>query len=96
MISTFLLQAQGQTLEAAGIYLGTEFFSHGQCYVAFSRVGNPENIKEIMTTLLLIYTINTLVLIFTLHYNQMLKRPGKSEKKRPSTMKNIVYKSVLV
>ena len=42
------------------------------------------------------FTINTLVLIFTLHYNQMLKRPGKSEKKRPSTMKNIVYKSVLV
>ena len=55
MISTFLLQAQGQTLEAAGIYLGTEFFSHGQCYVAFSRVGNPDNIKEIMTTLLLIH-----------------------------------------
>ena len=38
----------------------------------------------------------TSVLIFTLHYNQVLKRSGKSEKKRPSAMKNIVYKSVLV
>ena len=45
---SFPVQAQGQTLEAAGIYLGTDFFSHGQVYVAFSRVGNPNNIKVLM------------------------------------------------
>ena len=42
------MQGQGQTFEAAGLYLGTDFFSHGQVYVAFSRVGNPDNIKVLM------------------------------------------------
>ena len=40
------MQAQGQTLEAAGLYLGTDFFSHGQVYVAFSRVGNQDVHKK--------------------------------------------------
>ena len=39
------MQAQGQTLDAAGLYMGRDFFSHGQVYVAFSRVGNPGCIK---------------------------------------------------
>ena len=39
------MQAQGQTLEAAGIYMAQDFFTHGQVYVAFSRVGDPANIK---------------------------------------------------
>ena len=38
-------KAQGQTLEFVVIYLGKEFFSHGQFYVAISRVGNPDNVK---------------------------------------------------
>jgi hypothetical protein len=38
-------KAQGQTLEQAGIYMAQEFFTHGQVYVAFSRVGDPANIK---------------------------------------------------
>ena len=42
-----LLQAQGQTLEMAGIYLGGDFFSHGQAYVALSRVGHPGCIKVV-------------------------------------------------
>ena len=32
-------KSQGQTLKFVGIYLGTEFFSHGQVYVSLSRVG---------------------------------------------------------
>ena len=40
-----LLQAQGQTLEMAGLYLGGDFFSHGQAYVALSRVEHPGCIK---------------------------------------------------
>ena len=31
-------KAQGQTLEQVGIFIGGEFFSHGQLYVALSRV----------------------------------------------------------
>ena len=42
-----LLQAQGQTLEMAGLYLGGDFFSHGQAYVALSRVGHPGCIKVV-------------------------------------------------
>ena len=33
-------KAQGQTLEQVGIYIAREFFSHGQLYVAISRVGD--------------------------------------------------------
>ena len=38
-------KAQGQTLGKVGIYLGTDFFSHGQLYVAMSRCGDPNSIK---------------------------------------------------
>ena len=38
-------KAQGQTLDFVGIYLGKEFFSHGQFYVAISRVGDPSCVK---------------------------------------------------
>uniref|UniRef100_A0A0L8FH83 ATP-dependent DNA helicase n=1 Tax=Octopus bimaculoides TaxID=37653 RepID=A0A0L8FH83_OCTBM len=33
-------KSQGQTLSVAGIHLGKPCSSHGQFYVAFSRVGN--------------------------------------------------------
>ena len=32
-------KAQSQTLRMAGLYLPTHFFSHGQLYVAKTRVG---------------------------------------------------------
>ena len=38
-------KAQGQTLDTVGIYLGKDFFSHGQLYVAMSRVGDPAKLK---------------------------------------------------
>ena len=37
-------KAQGQSLELCGLYLHTHCFSHGQLYVACSRVGNPDNL----------------------------------------------------
>ena len=38
-------KAQGQTLEQVGIYIAREFFSHGQLYVAISRVGDSSCVK---------------------------------------------------
>ena len=38
-------KAQGQTLGILGLYLGTPVFSHGQLYVAMSRVRSPNAVK---------------------------------------------------
>ena len=37
-------KAQRQSLELCVLYLHTDCFSHGQLYVACSRVGNPDNL----------------------------------------------------
>ena len=37
-------KSQGQTLRHAGIWLRGDVFSHGQLYVACSRVSSPENL----------------------------------------------------
>ena len=35
----------GQTLKVAGLWLRTDVFTHGQLYVACSRVGKPDALK---------------------------------------------------
>ena len=41
-------QAQGQTLKRVGLYLPTPVFSHGQLYVALSRVGASSHIAALV------------------------------------------------
>lgn len=38
-------KSQGQTLEHVGLYLNEPVFTHGQLYVAMSRVTNKKNLK---------------------------------------------------
>lgn len=43
-------KSQGQTLDTVGIWLQEQCFSHGQLYVAASRVGDPTKIKFAVKT----------------------------------------------
>ena len=38
-------KSQGQTMSMLGLYLATSIFSHGQLYVAFSKVRSSDAIK---------------------------------------------------
>ena len=44
-IAMTINKAQGQTLSRVGVFLERACFSHGQLYVAASRVGLPERIR---------------------------------------------------
>ena len=39
------MSTSGQTLKQVGVWLRAQVFTHGQLYVAVSRVGKPENLK---------------------------------------------------
>ena len=69
-------KAQGQTFDMVGLYMGRDFFSHGQTYVALSCIK-----VFLCTHLLLMMKMSS----------QVLKRPGLGEKERPVTMKNVVF-----
>ena len=37
-------KAQGQTLKQVGVWLNDAYFTHGQLYIAASRVGDPTHL----------------------------------------------------
>lgn len=41
-------KGQGQTLQRMGIDLRNPAFSHGQCYVAFSRATSPDGVRLLL------------------------------------------------
>ena len=41
-------KSQGQSLKQVGVYSVKDFFSHGQLYVAASRVGNPQQLRILL------------------------------------------------
>jgi hypothetical protein len=43
-VTSIYIKAQDQSFELCGLDLNTDCFSHGQLYVASSRVGKPENL----------------------------------------------------
>ena len=43
--ATTINKSQGQSLKHVGVWLRREIFTHGQLYVAASRVGSPDHIK---------------------------------------------------
>lgn len=47
-LSMTINKSQGQTLEYVGLFLEKPVFSHGQLYVAFSRVSSKSNIKILL------------------------------------------------
>ena len=81
-------KAQGQTIPIVGFYLPNLVFSHGQLYVALSRATAKRNIK---------------ILIQKEKPKEKLKKQKDNSKKRKrptvsllTSMKNIVYKEVLI
>jgi ATP-dependent DNA helicase PIF1 len=57
-------KSQGQSLKNVGIYLPNDVFSHGQLYVAISKVTSRNGLKILITDEEGKYTSNTFILMY--------------------------------
>ncbi|KAK1334663.1 LOW QUALITY PROTEIN: hypothetical protein QTO34_005671 [Cnephaeus nilssonii] len=71
-------KAQGQSLELCGLDLDTDCFSHGQLYVAYSRVGKPDNLSictDNGTTKNIVYSQALMELVTELLWGASVRTP---------------------
>jgi ATP-dependent DNA helicase PIF1 len=55
-------KSQGQTLSVVGLYLSRPVFSHGQLYIALSRVKSKQELRYLLKIVLIFFRIQQLML----------------------------------
>nr|CAE76063.1 B1340F09.1 [Oryza sativa Japonica Group] len=85
-------KSQGQTLSIVGLYLPSPIFSHGQLYVAFSRVTSPKGLKVLIENSPASYENCTQNVVYAEGSMAQISVPKKLEKQfRPLLNEGSVY-----